>query len=96
MAGSGIHSEEYFQDNKKNYESTLGQFVEARIAKIKKTEVMYDVNEYIDIKDRPDFNFREENVSGRLRATLSYWIVLLIFNALLSFTLLRQFNKMKV
>jgi ABC-type transport system involved in multi-copper enzyme maturation permease subunit len=96
MAGSGIHAEEYFKNNKKNYESTLRQFIEARVAKIKKTEVMYDVNEYIDIKDRPDFNFREENVSGRLRATLSYWIVLLIFNALLSFTLLRQFNKMKV
>jgi ABC-type transport system involved in multi-copper enzyme maturation permease subunit len=96
MAGSGIHAEAYFKDIKKNFEVSLWQFVEARVAKIKKTDVMYDVNKYIDIKDRPEFSFREENVSGRFSATLSYCIVLLVFNALLYLTLIRQFNRMKV
>lgn len=96
MAGSGIHAEAYFKDTKKNFEVSMWQFVEARVAKIKKTDVMYNNNKYIDIKDRPEFSFKEENVASRFSATLSYWIVLLVFNALLSLTLIRQFNKMKV
>jgi len=96
MAGSGLHAETYYKDTKKNFESSMRQFVEARVEKIKKSDVMYNVNKYIDIKDRPVFSFREENVIGRLSATLSYWIVLVIFNALLYLALIWQFNKMTV
>jgi ABC-type transport system involved in multi-copper enzyme maturation permease subunit len=96
MAGSGLHAESYFKSIKKNFEVSLWQFIEARVAKIKKTDLMYNNNKYIDIKDRPEFSFKEENIAGRFSSTLSFWIVLLVFNVLLTLTLLRQFNKMKV
>jgi ABC-type transport system involved in multi-copper enzyme maturation permease subunit len=96
MAGSGIHAETYYKETKKNFEVSLQQFVEARITMIKKSDIMYDVNKYIDIKDRPEFSFKEENVTGRFSAALSYWIVLLLFNAFLYMTLVKQFNNMKV
>jgi ABC-type transport system involved in multi-copper enzyme maturation permease subunit len=96
MVGSGLHAETYFKVAKKNFEVTLQQFVEARVSKIKKTDIMYDNNKYLDIKDRPEFSFREEGITGRFSATLSNWILLLVFNILLYVALVWQFNNMKI
>ncbi|MCE5251676.1 ABC transporter permease [bacterium] len=83
LTGTGFRSLTYFSDVQSQYYKSYYDYQEKKVAEAKKNDPTFDSNTFLDISDRPRFRFTEEPLIGRLKWTLPFWGVLVLFNIVL-------------
>ena len=82
LTGTGLRSQGYFNRTTNVYFNQFRPYLERRVNETRQSDLAWNSNAFIDIKDRPRFTFEEEPVGGKLTAVLPFWGILLFFNVL--------------
>jgi ABC-type transport system involved in multi-copper enzyme maturation permease subunit len=83
LTGTGLRSLEYYGAARGKYMDVFWKYVSGKEEEAKSKDPTYDVNSYLDLKDRPRFDFREEPLRDRVQGVLPWCGVLVFFNLLL-------------
>jgi len=82
LTGTGLRSLGYFSRVSSEYRKLYYDYQGKKAQEALKKDPTFDSNSFLDISDRPRFNFTEEPLKNRLMAVLPYWGILLFFNVL--------------
>jgi len=82
ISGTGMRSLRYFEGITEEYSGVLWDYLQKKEVAAKARDPLFDENSFIDLGDRPRFEYREEPLRARLKGVLPYWGVLLVFNCI--------------
>jgi hypothetical protein len=82
LTGTGLRSLEYFEQSAQNFIATFNSYITAKQNEAEAKDSTFTVNSFLNVKDRPRFEFQEEPLKEKLSAVLPYWSVLIFFNIL--------------
>ena len=82
LTGTGLHSLDYFSRIVSQYGNTMRSYLETKEQQAREKDPTYNSNSFLDISDRPRFEYNEEPLLNRFAAGLPYLGVLLFFNVL--------------
>lgn len=82
LSGTGIRSLQYFQRMQGEFFNQFVPYLNQKEQAAREQDPTYNSNMFIDISDRPRFQFQEERLAVKLVHVLPYWGLLLFFNVL--------------
>jgi hypothetical protein len=82
LTGTGLRSMSYFWQIFGEFSEINRSYLENKIQDAREKDPTYNSNSFIDLSDRPRFQFREEPLSQKLTAVLPFWGFLIFFNVL--------------
>ena len=81
LSSTGIRNEVHFGRIREMWDLAFGDYQRQKIEGLQKQNPAVDWwNTAVDMSDRPRFNYQEEGLGGRVKATLPAFAVLVIFN----------------
>lgn len=81
LSSTGIRSQEHFGQIAGQWWVAFGDYSKKKMASILKENPAADVwNTPVDVSDRPRFQYKEEALIGRFKGTLSFFVVLIVYN----------------
>ena len=80
LSGTGLRSLDYFNRVSQEYQALFYDYQRKKTQEAVKNDPTFDSNSFLDVSDRPRFNFREEPLKNRIEAVLFYWGILFFFN----------------
>jgi ABC-type transport system involved in multi-copper enzyme maturation permease subunit len=83
LSGTGLRSLDYFSRVSEEYYGGLWQYLEKKSELARKKDPTFNENSFLDVSDRPRFQYIEEPLKDRISGGLPYWGVLLFFNVVL-------------
>ncbi|MCK5147463.1 ABC transporter permease subunit [bacterium] len=89
ICGTGTRGQAAYKDQAAVYLDQFYNYLSNKEEQIRTKDPAYNNNAFIDISDRPQFIYAEEQFTARFNAILPYWGVLIIFNlifCILAFT----------
>jgi hypothetical protein len=66
----------------RQYNHQIGSFAQSRYEKEKAGNPAFDSNDYLDMRDRPKFQYHPEPLSHRIERVLPQFGILILFNLL--------------
>ncbi len=82
LTGTGLRSITYFQNSTDEFYRASQPYLERKVREAAQKNPTFNSNSFIDLSDRPRFEFREESTVDKLNAVLPNFGVLLLFTAL--------------
>jgi len=82
LSGTGLRSLDYFNRVSQEYRTLYYDYQGKKVREAVKNNPTFDSNSFLDVSDRPRFNFREEPLKNRVEAVLFYCGLLLFYNVL--------------
>ncbi|MDR1056112.1 MAG: ABC transporter permease [Prevotellaceae bacterium] len=82
MTGTGMHKTEYNEQLFTEASAVFRPYLERKVKEAKEKDPLFNSESYIDLSDRPRFDYKEELLNTKFAATMPYWFILLAFNAL--------------
>ena len=83
LTGTGLRSLDHFSSISGEYEGALWGYVDKIAKEARLKDPTYDVNSFLDLHDRPRFNYTEELLRDKLNAVLPWWAALAAFSLFL-------------
>jgi len=83
LSGTGLRSLDYFSRVSQEYYGALWPYLEKKSELARKKDPTFNENSFLDVSDRPRFQYIEEPLKDRISGGLLYWGVLLFFNVVL-------------
>jgi hypothetical protein len=96
LAETGIEADNRWARQAGEYSSALWQFGEARYRKELERNPTHSSNDYLDLKDRPRFQFHPAGLMDRMGQGLPQWGILVAFSVLLFVGALAMFQRYDV
>jgi len=84
LSSTGVRNEAHFGRIREMWGRAFGDYQRQKIETLQKQDPAVDWwNTAVDMSDRPRYNYQEEGLGGRVKATLPAFAVLVIFNLIL-------------
>ncbi len=80
LSGTGVDVERDLSQKATRHFAEWGEYVLDKF--MRNVRTLSDINKKMDISDMPRFKYTEQSVSDRLSASLSYYLLLVIFNVI--------------
>jgi len=80
LSGTGLRSLDYFNRVSGEYRTLYYDYQGEKVREAVKNDPTFNSSSFLDVSDRPRFNFREEPLKNRIEAVLLYWGILFFFN----------------
>jgi len=81
LSGTGLRSLDYFSRFTDEYLEIFWEYADERYTETEENDPTFNSNSFLDVSDRPRFNFKEEPLKERMAVVLPYWGILLFFGA---------------
>jgi len=82
LTGTGLRSLDYFGRLTSEYYSVNQPYLTRKVREATEKDPTFNSNSFIDLSDRPRFEYREEAIESKVTAVLPYFGVLMFFTAL--------------
>ena len=79
LSGTGLRSLDYFSRFSVEYLEIFWEYADERYTETEENDPTFNSNSFLDVSDRPRFNFKEEPLKERVAVVLPYWGILLFF-----------------
>jgi ABC-type transport system involved in multi-copper enzyme maturation permease subunit len=93
---TGIAGENYWGRQAGQYNSEMGKYAESRYQEELKRNPAYDFNDYLDLRERPRFQYRPSGIEDRIEAAFPQFGILLLFSVLFLAGALMSFQEYDV
>jgi ABC-type transport system involved in multi-copper enzyme maturation permease subunit len=93
---TGIAGENYWGSQSGQYIRELGSYADSRYQNELKKNPAYDSNDYLDLRERPRFQYRPSGIEDRIEAAFPQFGILLLFNLLFLAGALMSFQRYDV
>jgi ABC-type transport system involved in multi-copper enzyme maturation permease subunit len=82
LAETGLEADAHWGRQASDYGATLRAFAEARYKKEMADNPAYSFNDYLDLRERPRFQYAPASLMQRVEPDLVQWLILLIVNVI--------------
>ncbi|MDR2038613.1 MAG: ABC transporter permease [Bacteroidales bacterium] len=82
ITGTGLHKTKHDKQQASEYSTIIWDFIDKRIAEEKGKNPLFGYDSFLDLSNRPLFNYQEEPVRSKFAATRFYWLILVGFNVI--------------
>jgi ABC-type transport system involved in multi-copper enzyme maturation permease subunit len=80
LTETGIDAEDHWEREAGEYDRALATYADAQYKKAMERDPAFDINDYLDLRARPRFQYRPAGLLERVESDLPQWGVVIAFN----------------